>query len=66
MWCSALLSQGVDDDTWKTLDLVFAIDPATYVMTEGIRYVTAEMKGAQLTLAAIQRLGISWGLMHLH
>ena len=39
-WCSTMLSQGVDD-TWKTLSLEYAIDPATYVMTKGTRYVTS-------------------------
>lgn len=50
----------------KTLKLELAIDPATYVMTKGIRYETADIGRARLTLAATKRLGIAWGLVLLH
>ena len=50
----------------KTLKLELAIDPATYVMTKGIRYETADIGRARLTLAATKRLEMAWGLVLFH
>lgn len=38
------------------MDFELAIDPATYVMTKGIRHETADIGRARLTLAATKRL----------
>ena len=37
-WCSVLLT-AVEDETWKALDVAFAVDPASYVITQEIEYV---------------------------